>query len=886
MKRTSDVLRRVFRFLLNLYPKDFREEWSSEMENTLIEGEAEAVGTGGMRRLFRFWARELAALLRTALRLRWALSVDTVLQDLKFGLRMLGRRPLFTAVSVGTLGLGIGSATAMFSVVNGVLLRPLPYRDPGELVQVWMTIPQWRQVETLADRWDRVTVDWPGYQRWTQGQTHFQGVGIYSQQAVSLTGMGNPVQVHAGFGSTSLLPLLGVRPAIGRWFAEGEDGPQAAAVTVLSHDFWQRQYGGNPGVLGTRVILDDQSLEIIGVLPEGFEVRPASEAGGDVTPSPGLWVPAGGLSQSTERGDFNFAALGRLRPGATLEAAGDETGQLFRGDGQMGEFGARLQWRDEAERGVLRKPLLLLLGAAFFLLLIACGNLATLLAGEVTNRSHEVAAKTALGAGGSRLLRQFLTESVLLGLAGSVVGVVLAWGVTDAILGFAPALPSGESIPLSRTVLLFAVFIGLLCGLAFGLVPALQVRFALPQQVLRGVSSGERKSDHAFQSVVVGVQMALTVVLLTACLLLGRSLGNLLAVDPGFDAGSLGEVRIQYPFFRYSDSTDRYRAIREMHEAMAAVAGVESVTGTNSLPFSGYTINTFPEVPGRTVTEGEQRPSARRRQVLPDYFETLGIPILSGRPLEASDREGAPGAAVVSQAMADRYWPGRSPIGETLIHSDTFTVVGVAGDVLHGSLDDEAYPTFYLPLAQSYQRRPPFEISFAIRTRLPIATLAQPLREAVWSVDADLPVARVAEASELVSGSARKEEFRTALVSLFGLLATLLAGAGVFGVTARRVARRKREMGICMALGAGRFGLIRDIVRRTAAPGALGLVVGLGLAGGVGSSFRGFLFEVEPWDPVSFLGAALFLAAVMLVAAFVPARSATATSPAEVLRQE
>lgn len=886
MNWLSSGVRGAFRLLLNLYPREFREEWSDEMQGTFGEGERVAAEHSRRFSLVRFWLREFAALFRTAVSLRWALSVESVFLDLKFGVRRLRRRPLFTAVSLGTLSLGIGSATAMFSVVNGVLLRPLPYRNPEELVQIWQSIPAWRSFDDLEETWDRVTVDWPEYQRWREGQTMFQEVAAYSVQTASLTGMGDPAQVSTGFGTASLLPLLGEGAAMGRWFTDGEDGPDAASVAVIGHDFWQRQFGRDPGVLGKTLILDDKSLEIIGVLSRVLGVKALGDRNGGVKPSPDVWVPVGALGQSMEMGDFNFQALGRLRHGATLEAAEPEAAALFMGEGQMGEVGARLQWREEAERGAFREPLLLLFGAAFFLLLIACGNMATLQAGEVTNRVHEVAAKTALGAGGGRLLRQFLTESVLLGLTGGVLGVILAWTLTDAILGVAPPLPTGESVTVDRAVLLFAVGAGIVSGLAFGLVPALRARWASPQEVLRGTASGEGKKDFVFQSLVVGGQMALTAVLLTSCLLLARSLGNLLAVDPGFDAAGLGEVRVRYPFFRYGDSADRYGAIQGMQEALAAVPGVESVTGTNSLPFSGNTMNTFPEVPGRTVTEGEQRPSARRRQVLPDYFHTLGVPILAGRPLLDSDDENAPGAVVVSQAMANRYWPSRSPLGEVLIHSDTFTVVGVAGDVLHGSLNEETYPTFYLPLAQSYGRRPPLEISFVIRTRVPIPVLAREFREAVWAVDPDLPVARVGEASTLVARSARNEKFRAALVSLFGLLATALAGAGVFGVTARRVARLRREMGICMALGADRAALIRDATKRTAAPGGIGLALGLALAWVLASSLSGFLFEVEARDPLSFLGAAVFLGGVMVLAAFMPAHTATAVPPAEVLRGE
>lgn len=894
----------IYRLLLLAYPGDFRRDCGREMLETLKERETAVRGEAGRFRMPRFWARELMAVVRGGLGLRWrahrrsqerpsdpvilrqrAASLDSLLQDIRFGLRTYSRRPLFTAVAVGTLGLGIGATTAMFSVAEGVLLRPLPYHRPGELVHVWQTFPEWRSVDGLADTWDRVIVSWPGYLRWREGQTLFQEVAVYYQQPGNLTAFGEPEQVPMGFASSSLLPLLGVRPILGRGFLQGEDGPGASHVAILSHPFWQERFGGDRNVLGTVIALEGQPVEVVGVLPAEFRLR---TVGQDASPGHQitLWLPAGALGASMDSGDFNFQALGRLHPGITLERAQSETGILFHGDGTRGERGARLVPRDEAERGPYRTPIVLLLGASLVLLIIACGNVASLLSGEMAGRRHEIAARTALGAPRRRILRQLLTESMLLGLAGSAVGILLGHAGTRLLMRLAPPLPGAEVVGVNGTVLAFCVVAGLLSGILFGMAPVLHVRGGRAAEVLRSIRSGEGKRESAFQASVLAAQTALTLVLVVSGLLLTRSLGKLLDVDPGFRTEGITNVQVLVPFYRSESRDERFHLVRDIGAALTAIPGVEEVSGTSSLPFSGPTQNTFPEVPGRVVTPGERRPSAQRRQVLPMYFETLGMPLLAGRTFSTADEYGAPGAVIVSESMAHRFWPDRSPIGEQVIHGDTFTVVGVVGDMVQASLKDEPYPTFYLPLAQTYRLRPPFNVSFVVRTRVSPRPLFRQFRQAVWSVDADLPVTSVAELETLMTGSARSEGFRTMLLAAFGLCALLLAGAGVFGVTARRVAHRTREMGIRMALGAKGRGLIRTAALGTVRATVLGIAVGVLGSLVVTRLLSRYLFGIDAWDPTTYAGAALLLGCLSAAAAVIPARRVTRIAPMEVLREE
>jgi putative ABC transport system permease protein len=805
--------------------------------------------------------------------------VESVLRDVAFGMRTLRRRPLFAMVAVGTLGLGIGVTTAIFSVVESVLLRPLPYARPGELVTVYETFPEWRDHPQLATDWDRVYLAWPDYERWRDNQTMFEDVAIYGSTAMILTGTETPERTIVGLASASLFSTLGVGPVLGRAFLPTEDGRGAEKLAILGHAVWQDRFGGDPEVIGRSIHLNDEPFVVVGVLPDGFQLRGLGVFGGTTTAP--LWIPVGANNAPLREGDHSYNGIARLRSGVTLAQASPQTETLLRGYRTASEMGARLAPRVQEENAGLGGRLYLLLAAALVLLLIACGNVATLLMGELTGRRREMASRLAVGAGRGRLVRQLLTESVLLGVAGSAVGVLVAVAGTGALLRLAPPLPRVEGVETNATVLAFAVAVGVLTGIVFGLAPSLDAFRGRVGDALRGGGVGPDLRASFFQRAVISLQIALTVVLLVSGGLLVRSLDSLFSVDPGFRAEGLSEVRVQLPRYRYRDPEERLAAFRQMRRSMEAVPGVEAVVGTSSLPFSGFPNLLSFGILGEPDPQGGAR-HASAREVMPGFFEGMGIPLLAGRAITAADGADGSRIAVISESMAKRFWPGESALGARLHFGDTLTVVGIVGDVRHEALDAEVLPTLYVPLAQGGAST----MSFVVRAGGDAESLFPSLRAAAWSVDADAPIRRTASVSSLMARSAREEHFRTVLMMVFGVSAALLAGAGVYSVTARGVNRRAQEMGIRMALGARGGSLVRTIVMADLATGLVGIV--LGIAGALTASrfLSRFLFGIGGWDPPTYAAVASLALLLCMTASFIPARRASVLAPMRVLRKE
>jgi len=898
----GSAVRSLLRWVLLLYPRDFREEYGAQWTDVAL-GRLDRIRASGTRwpraAFLVFLLRDVAKSLppayresRVSVRALSSTSeplhssgasptqrLESVLQDLHFGVRTLRRRPLFAVVAIGTLGLGIGATTAIFSVVEGVLLKPLPYEHPGDLVTVFETFPDWLDNPQLADLWDRIYVAWPDYERWRDNQTMFEDVAIYGSTAMILTGADVPERASVGLASASLFPMLGVRPVAGRAFLPGEDGHGAPKLAILDHALWQERFGGDPGVIGTAIQLNDEPFTVVGVLPQGFRLRALGIFGGTTTPS--VWIPLGAGNARLREGDHSYNGIARLKRGVTLAQAAAETEVLLRGDQDPSKMGARLTPRVQEENAGLQAPLYLLLGSSLVLLLIACGNVATLLLGELTGRRHEMATRLAVGAGRGRVARQLLTESVLLGVAGSGVGILLAVAGTGALLSLAPPLPRLDEVGVTTPVLVFAVLAGMLTGLAFGLAPAMGLFRGRIHNVLRSGARGLDTAGSLFQRSVIALQIALTVVLLVSGGLLVRSLNGLFHVDPGFRAQGLAEVRVQLPSYRYESFEERLAVFEEMRRSLEAVPGVEAVTATSSLPFSGFpNLLTF-GILGKPEPEGGAR-QASDRGVLPNYLETMGIPLRAGRGITDADGLDAPKVAVISESMARRFWPGESPLGARLDFGDTLTVVGIVGDVRHEALDAELLPTVYIPLPQADGSG----LSFVVRTRGDSEALLDQLRQPIWSVDADAPISRVATVASLMAVSARDERFRTLLMMVFGVCAAFLAGAGVYGVTARGVTRRAREMGIRMALGARGGNLVRMILLRDLAGGVVGIALGLLGAYATSRLLAGYLFGVEGWDPPTYGAVATGALLLSLAASLIPARRASSITPMEVLREE
>jgi putative ABC transport system permease protein len=501
----------------------------------------------------------------------------------------------------------------MFSVVEGVLLRPLPYARPGELVQVWETFPEWRANPQLASGWDQVYLAWPEYERWREGQTVFGDVAIFGSTAMTLTGQDTPERILVGRASASLLSVLGVGPILGRGFLPGEDGRNAERVAMLGHAAWRDRFGADPEVLGQAITLNDELFTVVGILPQGFRVRGFGPFGdpGDYL----VWIPVGADNARLRAGSHSYEGVARLRPGITLAQVQVETETLLRGDQSPEKVGAGLELRDEAEDAGLRGPLLLLQAAALVLLLIACGNVAMLL-GEFSGRRHEMATRMAVGAGGGRLIRQLLSESVLLGILGSGVGLALALIGTRTLVGLAPPIPRLDQVSVNGPVLAFAIGVGAASGLLFGMAPSWHFSSG---KIYPSLQAGPRIVGHRrslFPSSIISVETALTALLLVSGGLLIRSLTNLLAVDPGFQQESTAHVSLRLPRGRYAGPEQRLAAFNQMAAEISAVPGVNAVSGTSTLPFFGFPNLVSFGIERRADPEGGSRHTSSR-SVLP-----------------------------------------------------------------------------------------------------------------------------------------------------------------------------------------------------------------------------------------------------------------------------
>jgi putative ABC transport system permease protein len=822
---------------------------------------------------------------------RMAQAAGSILRDLHFGLRTLRRRPVFAAISILTLGLGIGGTTAIFSVVDGVLIRDLPFTDPDRIVSVWKAFPEWQGVEGLDYTWDHIQFPWVDYQNVEHNATTLSEVATFMITNRVLTGGGEPERLSVGRASANLFDFLGTRPILGRTFLPEEVPPvgdlEGARVALLSFELWNRRFGADRGVVGRTIRLSGDAYEIVGVLPPGFRIGSdlirTHENGGAVDPGlRDVWIP---LMQYQSNSN-SYQLLARLAPGVTVEQARAEI-QTLMTDGPEGQL-ARVQHRKAFVTKGFGTPLLLLFGAAGILLLAACVNVAGLLVGEATFRSHEVTVRYALGAGRGRVVRQLLTENVMLGLMGTVLGLGLAWVGTKALLSVAPPLPRLEEVNLSGQVLLFAVVAGVSTGIMFGLAPALNLagRSAARAFMPRGQST--RREGRILQAAVVSAQVALTVVLLVAAGLFGRSLLRILAIDPGFNPEGLVSLEVSLPDPESSaderaESEDRWKArlTRGVVATAERVPGVGAVSGADFVPFGG---GTFTRSIQLELEGGRLSAAHYHRRVLPGYHELLGIPLKSGRLFTPADGVDDPRVMLVSEGLARQYWPHGSPVGAMArVEGHPVTIVGVVGDVRKTALGATAEPTYYF---SAFQFPPRAGFSIVVQAIGDEGSVGRSLREAIRSVDPDLILGTPVSLAALERDSESDDRFRAVLILTFATLATLLAAVGVFGVTARVVAARAREMGIRMALGARGSGLIFLVLRDSILSASAGAIVGLVGALWATNLFEHFLFGVGSLDPVTYLCVIGLLVLVCGCAACIPALRVTKIAPMQVIAQE
>jgi putative ABC transport system permease protein len=802
--------------------------------------------------------------------------VRTLLQDLRYAVRTLLKSPGFTGVAVLALALGIGANTAIFSVVNGVLLRPLDYEDPGRLVTFR---------ETRLPQFPRFSVSPGNFESWRTGSTAFDGIAAYGNSFLNLTGRGDPEQLRGATATAGLFEMLGAQPALGRVFTAEEDEPGRDTVVVVSHGLWQRRFGGDPTLVGQTLTLNGRVRTVIGIMPSGFEFPQADTA---------LWIPlALTPEQRDQHGSHYLSAAARLRDGVSLEQATAElqtiAERLEQEFPQSNEgWGVVVTPMLDSLVADSRPTLLVLLGAVGLVLLIACANVANMLLARATGRQKEIATRLALGAGRGRVVSQLLTESLVLGLLGGGSGVVLAvWGLS-ALPALAPELPRIDGVALDARVLGFTALVTLATSVAFGLVPALHAsRPDLVGSLKEGGhgASGGRGRRRARSLLVVG-ETALALVLLIGAGLLIKSFWLLQQVDPGFDAEDVLVVGLSLPDATYPEPADARAFYHQLVDRITTAPGVRAVGVTQSLPFFGDYVLGY-RVEGRPEPEPGQMQATNHYVVTPGYFEAMGIALRRGRFFTDLDREDGVPVLLINETLARQEFPDEDPIGQRIhvTHGQETVfreIVGVVADVKQYDLASTARAQTY----EAFWQRPFQFTSIVVSTESDPRGLASVVRRDVLSIDGDQPLSRVLTLEEIVGRSIAQERASSRLLTLFGGIALLLAAVGIYGVLAYSVAQRTREFGIRMAVGADGGDVMRLVLGQGLALTATGIAVGLAAAAAVTRVMASQLYEVAPIDPATFLVVPLALFVAAFAACCLPALRATRVDPLVALRSE
>ena len=803
---------------------------------------------------------------------------DEIAQDVAFAFRLLRRRPLFAALAILTIALGIGAATSIFSVVDGVLLRALPFDDPSRLVAVWITQPSLENDPVISRLALHTVLGTEDFSALRDNATAFKSLAIWTEGSSLLVGPTATEQVHVVQASASLLDVLGEHVAFGRGFLPDENVLNGPKVALVSWENWISRYGGDSSVIGRSVSFDNASYTIVGVLPRGLRLdRTASAAP--------FWTPVlQGEYDQPKYHNRSFTAVARLKPNVSASFAQAEAARIFRLSSGDTTVAARVvDWQyDQTES--TREPLYILLAASGLLLLIGCVNVAMLMLGEASSRERELAARIAIGAGRTRIIRQLLVESMTLAAAGAVIGALLAWSLTRTLVSMAPArIPGIDSASVDLRALVFATTCAVLAGVLFGLAPALSMARQSESSLLRVGTGQSARQGRRLQRWLVTTEIALSFVLLVGAALLSRSLARLSAVDPGFTAQHLVTVKVSEPRAFNRDDPRRLAYYEEATRRLAALPGVDGVSAGVNPPFGGSSSSSPVEVEGRSYEAGKRGPSTDQRTILPNYFSVLGVPLRAGRFVTDADGDNAELVVMISDAAAKRDFRGESPVGRRVKYQGKLrTIVGVVGDVRASKLARDAGPAIYTPMRQ-YEYG---NIGFVIRTRADLATLAPSIRSTLAAVEQSVSVASITPMPTLVAKSYAEESYRTMIVGAFAILAALLATVGLYGVTVRSVARRTREIGIRVALGSTPSRATRLLMSDTLGGVLIGLALGIPLATFAAQRLGPFLFRVGPLDPLSFGVATSLLVGVALIASGLPARKAGRSNPASVLSAE
>jgi putative ABC transport system permease protein len=797
---------------------------------------------------------------------------ETLWQDLRFCARLLLKDRGFTAVAVLTVALGVGANTAIFSVVNTILLHPLSYPNPDQLVMVWDSA-----VKLGLPKNDVAPAN---FLDWRAQNDVFTDMAAFGASAVSLTGRGDPERLEGTRVSAGLFPLLGVTPALGRVFAAAEDSFNATAVVVLSHSLWKRRFGGDPGLIGQSITLDDRPHMVIGVMPADFRFPDADQE---------LWMPmAFEPAEAAGRGDHYLRVVARLKPGVTIGQA----------QTQMSAIAARLESqypRTNTGQGValvplheelvgdFRRPLLILLAVAGFVLMIACANVANLLLARATTRQKELTIRVALGAGRRRLMRQLLTESLLLALLGGVAGTALSLWVGSVLGAIIPEeLVQARRVVFDGRVFTFSAILTLLSGVIFGLMPALHAsRLNVAEQLKEGghANLGERSRGRLRAGLVIA-EIALSFVLLTGAGLMIKSLHRLISVDPGFQPDKVLTVRMHLSGQKYGDAAKRRSLYESILQRAQSLPGVEAAGVITQLPLASQGLHFTFSRKGQPPMPGANLPMAVFRVISADYFRVMRIPLLRGRTFIAQDKADSEPVAIINRTMAEQIWPGEDALGQQFKvgFSDSLnpwlTVVGLVGDVRQTSLDQQLKPEMYVPYAQD-RRFFAIPRDLVIRTANDPLAIAAAVRHRIWEVDRDLPLFRVRSMTEVLARSVAERRFEMLLLSAFAALALILALVGIYGLVSYALAQRTQEIQIRIALGAQS----RDVLWLLLGHGLRLTIAGV-IAGSAGAMaltqvIASLLFGVSPSDPSTFAEMALLLTTVSLLACYVPAHRVT-----------
>ena len=813
------------------------------------------------------------------------------IRDAYVAIRAWRRRPALAAIAITTTAIGIGAATSIYSVVDGVLLRPLPLPEPSRIVAIWQTYPRWKTNDVLASMWDRISLSQPEFRDLVRLQRSFSNIGIWSGGRTLLSTGDRAEDVRTLRASGSLLATLGVKPFMGRTFTADEDTPHGARVTLISYELWQSRFGGTRDILGRVVSLDDVPHTVVGVLPPRLTMgRTTSTAAS--TPI-GFCLPVSYDSVDYfERTNHSYFAIGRLKSGISIEQAQAEVSRILIPPGQDPlDKGLRLaEWQRDQTRD-FRAPLYVLLAAAALLLTIACINVATLLLGEAAAREQEMAARAALGASTRRLVGQLLTESLVLALGGLVLGIALAWAGTRVLVAFAPTrIPGVTDVHVDPRVLGASVVATLVTGLLFGLAPAVSLSRARPGSLFRGGGQSAR-GGAALQRTLIAVELALSVVLLVGAGLLTRTLQRITQVNPGFRTDNLIVDTPGFPRVPGRD-TNVTRAFQAAVVArLAGLPGVISVTAGDGPPFSGRSSSTTiqpegtePQGPGGGPRDVGPRHEVQQRVTIPGYFATIGISLKEGRDFTAEDRAGAPLVAIVSSLLARREFPNQPTLGKRVKYQGEWrTIVGVVDDVHLQRLSADVQPTIYTPVTQ---RRGAWVLSLMVRTAGDPAVVAPQVRKVVAELAPPAATQTLETMTVMLNRSFAEERYRSLLVSLFGGVAAILAAVGIYGVTSRAVSRRMRELAIRSALGATARSIALTVIAASSVGAAIGIAIGL-LGARLGSNvLTPFLFGVSATDATTYAAIFALLAVVTLAATYLPALRASKVNIASILRGE